>query len=324
MLGRKRPDLDIAQPHVDLLPKAGPEELGSRSKLAHQLLTGKPIVSIELSPPTGVDMSKSIELFKLLEDANISFVNVPDGPRATARMSNMAFCKLVLEHSSLEPILHVCARDHNLLALQGTLLGAHALGIRNTVMITGDPPKVGDYPDASAVFDVDSIGLLSMANRLNHGVDPGGKPIRGRTNSILMTGAEPHAANLDKEIARLAEKIHAGAEAIMTQPVYDSAIFEKFLRAVETFRIPILMGLLPLASAKNAWFLHRNVPGMQIPELILKRMSDAQTAEEAQEVGIDISVQALNQLRSSIQGVYLMPPLGRVSACIEVVRRAGL
>jgi methionine synthase I (cobalamin-dependent)/5,10-methylenetetrahydrofolate reductase len=300
------------------------EEKAKRSKLAHQLQHKEFVISIEVSPPAGIDLKKSLEQLALIESHGIPFVNVPDGPRATARMSNMAFCRLIGERTGLEPIMHVCGRDRNLLALQGTLLGADALGIRNTVIITGDPPKIGDYPDATAVFDLNSIGILSMANRLNEGLDPAGKPVGSATSLVLLTGAEPHAANFDKEIERLKEKQDAGAEAVMTQPVYDAKVFERFLDAVERLGLQVLMGVLPLASARNALFLHQNVPGMQIPETILKKISAAKDASSAEAIGIEVAVAAIRAVRERIGGVYLMPSLGRIAGCIEVVKQASL
>ena len=301
-----------------------PEEKEARSLLAKKLSRHQWIVSIEILPPIGTSIDKSIEQLKLIEKSKIAFVNVPDGPRATVRMSNLAFCKLVREHTLLEPLLHVCGRDKNLLALQGNFLGAQALGIKNMVVVTGDPPKIGDYPHATAVFDLDSVGMLSMANGLNAGMDLAGKPTGSSTDLVLLTGAEPHAACLEKEIERLFEKKEAGAEAVMTQPVYNPKVFEKFLKASERLKLPIIMGVLPLGSAKNAWFLHQNVPGMQVPEDVLKRMSDAESKIQAQETGVQIAVEAIGAVRNEIQGVYLMPSLGRVQGCLEVVQRAFL
>ncbi|MDA1239187.1 MAG: bifunctional homocysteine S-methyltransferase/methylenetetrahydrofolate reductase, partial [Proteobacteria bacterium] len=217
----------------------------SRSLLAEKIAKKEFIVSVEIIPPVGIDLKKAFEQLSLLENSGISFVNIPDGPRAMVRMSNLAFCKLILDKTKIEPILHVCGRDKNILALQASLLGADALGIRNTVIVTGDPPKIGDYPDATAVFDLNSIGILSMASNLNSGIDPAGKEIGGNTNLVLITGAEPQAFDFNKEIDRLKEKIDAGAEAVMTQPVYDLAIFDRFLEATNKLKIPVIMGVLP-------------------------------------------------------------------------------
>lgn len=300
-----------------------PVPLAERSRFGAKLARGEFVVSVEVLPPTGLDAARTIERIQALEERGVDVVNIPDGPRAMVRMSNLAFAKLVEQHTKLEPLLHFCGRDRNLLALQGDLLGAHALGLRNLVCITGDPPKIGDYPDATAVFDLDSIGLLSMASRLNRGVDPAGKPIGEKTRFVLATGAEPAALDFEREVARLFEKRDAGAELVMTQPVFDPAVLDRFLDATKTLGLPILVGILPLASAKNAEFLHHNVPGMRIPDDVRKRMA-AQTEGRAQrEEGIAIAAEALRAVKARVQGVYLMPPFGRLEAALDVLERAG-
>lgn len=300
------------------------DKKADRSLLAQKIADKKFIISIEIIPPVGVDLKKSFDQLSLLESYGISFVNIPDGPRAMVRMSNLAFCKLILEQTKLEPILHVCGRDKNLLALQASLLGADALGIKNTVIVTGDPPKIGDYPDATAVFDLNSIGILSMANNLNSGLDPAGKKIGGNTNLVLIAGAEPQAADFNKEIDRLKMKIDAGAEAVMTQPVYDLAVFERFLEATHKIKIPVIMGVLPLSSIKNAVFLHENVPGMQIPEDILSKICSFTDKSQAKEFGIVTAVRGIKHFLTAINGIYLMPSLGQVNSCLDVVKKAEL
>ncbi len=325
MMGRQDKKNNLEKRKIEInTEKTVKKEQASRSLLAKKLAEKKIIVSIEILPPIGISFDKSLEQLRKIEEAGIPFVNIPDGPRATVRMSNLAFCKMVREQTKLEPIMHVCGRDKNLLALQGTLLGAQALGIINTVIVTGDPPKIGDYPDATAVFDLNSIGILSMANCLNQGLDPGGKSMKEATSLVLLTGAEPHAPNFQREIDRLKEKVDAGAEAVMTQPVYDPCIFDKFLDAINFLNIPVIMGILPLSSMKNALFLHQNVPGMQIPEYVLKKMKEAKDSHEAEEMGISIAVLAIEKARERIGGVYLMPSMGKINGCIEVVKRAGL
>jgi len=327
MMGRQQNFFHLGQVEIKKqkeIRKKSVEEKSKRSLLAKKLIEKKFIVSIEISPPVGFSLTKSIEILKAIEKSGVNFVNVPDGPRATVKMSNLVFCKKVIEETSLEPIIHVCGRDKNLLALQGTLLGAEAFGIKNTVIVTGDPPKIGDYPDAMAVFDLNSIGILSMANQLNSGIDPGGKSIGESTSLVLLTGAEPHATNLDQEIDKLKEKIDAGAEAVMTQPVYDIKIFEKFIKAVSSLKIPVLMGILPLSSAKNALFLHQNVPGMQIPEDVLKKITQALDNKAAEEIGIQIATTAIGNAKEHIAGIYFMPSLGRINSCLEVIKRTEL
>ena len=232
------------------------------------------MVSVEVNPAPGLDPSKRARgRARCCSTSGVDIVNVADAPRAVARMSNLAFCSLLLERYGIQPILHVCGRDRNLLGQMAHLLGAHAIGIRNLVIITGDPPKIGDYPEATAVYDLDAIGLLQMASGMNRGVDPAGKPLPGgQTSFLLATGVEPGAADLDKEIRRLERKKAAGAELVMTQPIYQTDAARAVAPAHRAPRLPVLVGVLPLVSYKNAEFLHNEVPGMQIPAEIRERM----------------------------------------------------
>ncbi|MDP2343644.1 MAG: bifunctional homocysteine S-methyltransferase/methylenetetrahydrofolate reductase [Deltaproteobacteria bacterium] len=303
-----------------------PVPFAERSRLAAKLARGEFVVSVELLPPTGLDPSKTLEKIGILERGGVDAVNIPDGPRATVRMANQALARIVVDtFEKIEPILHVCGRDRNLLALQADLIGAHVAGIRNTVIITGDPPKVGDYPDATAVFDLDSIGILGLANGLNRGLDPAGKPIGGQTRFVLITGAEPQATDIEREISRLAEKRAAGADVVMTQPVFDEATLHRFLDRVRPLGLKVVVGILPLASARNAEFLHNNVPGMTIPAEVRARMAAAGEGKAAADVGVTIAAEALRAIRKSagnqVVGAYIMPPFSRVEAALEVISR---
>lgn len=300
-----------------------PVPMQERSSFGKKLARGDWTVSIEVLPPVGLDPSRVLERIRSLEGRGVDVVNIPDGPRATVRMTNLALAQLVQQHTQIEPLVHICARDRNLLALQGDLLGAHALDTHNLVIITGDPPKVGDYPDATAVFDLDSIGLLGVASGLNRGLDPAGKSIGAQTSFVLATGAEPAALDFEREIRRLYEKRDAGAEVVMTQPVFDPAVLDRFLEATRDLGLPIMVGILPIASSKNAEFLHKNVPGMRIPDEVRKRMANVSEGIKAREEGINIAAEALLSVRDRVQGVYLMPPFGRVESAIEVLERAG-
>ncbi len=284
--------------------------VADRSELARKMEAGKFVVSVEVNPPFGLDPKPAIDAARMLRDAGVDVINIADGPRASVRMSNLAEAVLVQRDLDMEVILHVCCRDRNLLGLQADVLGAHALGIRNLVIITGDPPKLGDYPDATAVYDVDSVGLLRMVDGYNHAVDPVGKEMPEPTHFWVATGAEPAALDYDREIRRLEQKAQAGADFVMTQPVYDPRMFEKFLDDIKHIQLPVLMGLLPLANYRNANFLHENVPGMQIPEEIRSRMKGAGNGEKARAEGVTIAQEALSAVRSRIQGAYIMPPLG--------------
>src|SRR3989442_7081363 len=244
------------------------------------------VVSVEVNPETGLDPARSLEAAAMLRRAGIDVVNTADGPRAVARMSNLALVLLIRDRLGLDPLLHVCCRDRNLLGLHSDLLGAWGLGIRNLVIITGDPPKMGDYPAATAVFDLDSIGLLRLADSLNHGIDPSGKPMPEPTGFLMACGAEPAAHDYERELRRLEEKKRAGAELILTQPGYDPEGLRRFLDDTRALGLPILAGLCPLASSRNAEFLHNEVPGMQIPQAIRDRMAAATDPDAGRRVGV--------------------------------------
>jgi len=322
MLADKRTTVAMTTPvaTAEVTPLLEPTPRAERSAFAAKIAAGKFVVSVEVNPAPGLDASKALQGAKMLLDHGVDIVNVADAPRAMARMSNMAFCALLLERYGIQPIMHVCGRDRNLLGQMAHLLGAHALGIRNLVIITGDPPKVGDYPEATAVYDLDAIGLLQMASNMNRGVDPAGKPLSGgKTSFLLATGLEPGAADLDKEIYRLERKKAAGAELIMTQPIFQTDLLENVLRRIEHLGLPVLVGVLPLVSHKNAEFLHNEVPGMQIPAEIRERMRKTPGGEAARKEGVQIAREMLFVVRDRVQGAYLMPPLGRYELALEVL-----
>jgi methionine synthase I (cobalamin-dependent)/5,10-methylenetetrahydrofolate reductase len=296
-----------------------PVPFGERSELAAKIAHGKFVVSVEVNPPVGLDPSRAIAAATMLKRGGVDAVNIADGARAQARMSNLALAVRLTRESGIETILHVCGRDRNLLGTLAHLLGAHDLGLRNLVVITGDPPKMGDFPDATAVYDLDSIGILKLATRLNHGVDPGGKPLGSGTRFLLATGAEPAALNYPRELARLRDKKAAGAELVMTQPVYSPDVLARFLDDVAPLELPVLVGLLPLASYRNAEFLHNEVPGMQVPEAIRERMRKAGSAAHARKEGVAIAREMLAAVRGRVQGAYVMPPFERYELALEVV-----
>jgi methionine synthase / methylenetetrahydrofolate reductase(NADPH) len=277
------------------------------------------VVSVEVNPPMGLDPASALRAARMLIDGGVDVINIADGARAQARMSNLALAVRMQTELGIETLLHVCGRDRNLLGQVAHLLGAHALGIRNLVVITGDPPKMGDFPDATAVYDLDSVGILRLVSRLNRGIDPGGKPIGAATTFFAATGAEPAALNYPREIERLRLKKRAGAELVMTQPVYDTAVLERFLSDAEPMGLPILLGILPLASHKNAEFLHNEVPGMQIPDEVRARMKAAGSGPEARREGVKIAREMLQAVRSRVAGAYIMPPLGRFEMALEVI-----
>ena len=277
------------------------------------------MTSVEVNPPAGLDLAKKIEAAQALRDFGVTTINIADGPRASLNMSNLAMAVEVQRATGLSPLLHVCCRDRNFLGLQSHLLGAHVLGLRNLVVITGDPPKMGPYPHATGVYDVDSVGLLNVITGFNRGVDPAGRPTDAPTSFVSATGAEPAAVDRDREIHRLEMKKAAGAHLVMTQPVYDPRVFERFLDDTAHLGLPVMVGLCPLASHRNALFLHENVPGMQIPPYILARMQDADARGEGQAEGIRIAREALESVRHRVQGAYIMPPFGRYKVAMEVL-----
>jgi methionine synthase I (cobalamin-dependent)/5,10-methylenetetrahydrofolate reductase len=289
-----------------------------KSPLARKL--GKQfVVSVELDPPKGADPGRIIDRAQYCKENEIDAINVADGPRASARMSAQSLCVLLQNKVGIDTILHYTCRDRNLLGIQSDLLGAYALGLRNILAITGDPPKLGDYPDATAVYDVDSIGLIRIMDHLNHGCDLAGNLIGPALGIHIGCGADPSKPDWDKEIRRLEEKVKAGAEYVMTQPVYDPATVEKFLSAVRHLQVPIMIGILPLYSHRNAEFLHNEVPGMRIPDDIRERMHKAGSGEQAQLEGVAIAQEALLAARELAQGTYIMPPFNKVELAVRVI-----
>lgn len=302
-------------------PPSEPIPFAQRSRFARKLAEGRFAVSVEVSPPRGTETGKIIEGARLLRAAGVDAVNIPDGPRASARVAPMALGILLGREVGIEVLLHYCCRDRNLLGMQSDLLGAHVLGLRNLIIITGDPPKLGDYPNATAVYDVDSIGLTRIVRRLNQGLDLVGKPLGPPTSFVTGVGVNPAAPNLDEEIRRFRLKIEAGAECAFTQPVFDTERLREFLDRTDDVQIPILVGILPLMNFRNAEFFHNEVPGMNIPEEIRERMRQATNGEDARRTGVEIARQALAESRRfpCIRGAYVMPPLGRYELALQVL-----
>jgi homocysteine S-methyltransferase len=293
-----------------------------KSPLARSL--GKKfVVSVELDPPKGADAGRIIDRAQHCKEKEIDAINVADGPRASARMSAQSLCVLMQNKVGIDTILHYTCRDRNLLGIQSDLLGAYALGLRNILAITGDPPKLGDYPDATAVYDVDSIGLIRIIDHLNHGCDLAGNLIGPALGIHIGCGADPSKPDLEKEVRRLEQKVEAGAEYVMTQPIYDPRAVERFLGMIKHLDRPVLIGILPLYSHKNAEFLHNEVPGMSIPDGIRERMRVAGSGEKAQAEGVAIAQDAILAARDTAQGAYIMPPFNKVELAVRVVEALG-
>src|SRR5215475_6276019 len=276
---------------VKVVPKA------ERSRFAKKICEGEFVTSVEIVPPKGCDPSKMLEGVKVLNDAGVDAVNVPDGPRAQSRMGVLAVSTLIEQRVGIEAVVHYCCRDRNLLGMTSDLLGAAALGLRNLLVITGDPPKMGPYPEATAVFDIDSIGLVNMVNRLNNGLDIGGNPIGDPTAFYIGVGVNPCAVDLDYELRRFEWKVEAGAEFAITQPTFDVNQLHNFLRRIESFRIPVIAGIWPLVSYRNAEFLANEVPGVVVPDSVLDRMQRITDKDAAREEGLAIARETLTEIR---------------------------
>ncbi|MEO6655556.1 MAG: bifunctional homocysteine S-methyltransferase/methylenetetrahydrofolate reductase [Pyrinomonadaceae bacterium] len=291
-----------------------------RSLWSAKIARGEFVTSVEVLPPKGCDAEKTLDSIRLLKDVGVDGVNIPDGPRAQTRMSAQATAVLVERDIGIEAVLHYCCRDRNLLGMMSDLLGAAALGLHNLLIITGDPPKMGPYPDATAVFDIDAIGLTNMVNKLNHGLDLGNNPIGKPTAFSIGVGVNPGALNMEEEIRRFEWKVEAGAEYAITQPVFDTEQLKRFLGMIEHVRIPIVAGIWPLVSFRNAEFLHNEVPGVEVTPEILERMRVAsdKSKEEAREEGIAIARESLLEVRDVIQGVQVSAPFGNVKYALQV------
>ena len=295
-----------------------PVPLAERSKLAYKVANNQFVTSVEIVPPKGIDPAKMLEGVRKLKEAGVDAVNVPDGPRAQTRMGALAVSLLIEQQVGMEAVTHYCCRDRNLLGMQSDLLGAAALGLRNFLLITGDPPKMGPYPDATAVFDIDAIGLTNMVNRLNHGLDPGGNPIGKPTAFFIGVGVNPGATDLDHELRRFEWKVEAGAEYAITQPVFDVKQLKHFLKRIEHCRIPIVPGIWPLTSFRNAEFLNNEVPGVDVPPEILERMRKCEDGAAALAEGVKIAQEMLAEVRPYVQGVQVSAPFGKIPHALEV------
>jgi len=298
------------------------QPLEERSNLGTKLARGEFVTMVEVVPPKGTDISKELEGSRFLKSVGVDAVNIPDSPRASARMSNQALSLLVQREAGIDPILHYTCRDRNVLCIQSDLLGAAAVGIRNLICITGDPPKMGNYPDATAVFDVDAIGLVNIVHNLNRGLDIGGNPIGAGTGFVIGVGANPGLTDLDEEIRRFEYKVAAGAEYAVTQPVFDIRLLENFLRRIEHCRIPVVAGIWPLVSVRNAEFM-KNELRVSVPDSILVRMARAANPEAARAEGVAIAREMLIAVRHTVQGAQISAPQGRYNLAVDVLEALG-
>lgn len=294
--------------------------LPEKSRLARRLNDRHFVTFVELIAPRGVTADREIESARKMFFSGIDVINIPDGPRASARMSALSLAVQIQREVGIETVLHYACRDRNVIGIQSDILGAHALGLRNILAITGDPPKLGNYPDATAVFDVDAIGLVNILNRLNHGLDIAGNPIGTPTAMHIGVGVNPGAINLDQELRRLDWKVEAGAEFIVTQPVFDLTVFERFQKRSEQFNLPLIAGLWPLASLRNAEFMNNEVPGCDVPDVLMNRLRKHRDSKDASRMeGIAIARETLEVIKDMISGVQLSAPFGRVETVTEIL-----
>ncbi|MDH4201763.1 MAG: bifunctional homocysteine S-methyltransferase/methylenetetrahydrofolate reductase [Phycisphaerae bacterium] len=293
--------------------------LAERSALGKKLASGKPITCIELTPPRGVDADKVIDSAKLCAEHGIDAINIPDGPRASARLSPLVTALKIEQAAKIETILHICCRDKNLIGLQSDLLGIQAMGLRNVLLITGDPPKLGEYPDATGVFDLDSVALTQVVHDLNRGLDIAQNELPQQLSLTIGVGANPVASELHREIDRFKQKTAAGAEYVITQPVFDTEMFFTFEAAVEDCGLPFIAGIWPFTSYKNAEFMANEVPGVTVPDELLKRMAKAKTQEDGRKIGIEIAHEMIATLAPHVAGFAVSAPFGNVKIALAAL-----
>ncbi len=300
--------------------KMTPVPVKEKSVFARKISEGEFVTSVELLPPRGYDAQNVLNAAKYLKEQGVDVINIPDGPRASARMSPLCLAVLIEQKTGIETVLHYCCRDRNLLGMQADILGAYSLGLRNILIITGDPPKMGSYPDATAVFDVDSIGLTRLVSCLNHGYDLGKTSIEKPTGFFTGVGVDPSALDPDYELRRFEAKVEAGAEFAITQPVFDVRVLEKFMKKIEHCKIPVIAGIWPFASYRNALFMQHEVPGVTVPDEIIKRMKEADEEGRAMEEGLAIAREILKNLMPIIDGVQVSAPFGKYKLAMDVIK----
>ena len=313
--------IQIEAPKVETVT-VDPMPMAEKSRFGGKLARGESVSSIEILPPRSWDLSDMLSKVRACYCAGIDAINIPDGPRASARVSPMIASIAIHREIGIEPILHYCCRDRNLIGMQSDLLGGYAAGIANFLIITGDPPKIGNYPDVTGVFDVDSIGLTQVASNLNRGLDIGAAPLTPPTGILIGVGVNPCAVEKDVELERFRRKIDAGAEYAITQPVFDPEDLLRFMDEMATLptSIPIVAGVWPLTSYKNAEFMKNEVPGVEVPDEILERMSHCSSKEDGWNVGRDIARETCERLAGEVAGFQVSAPFGKVELAIDVLR----
>ncbi len=322
-VGRTMVSVAVGPDRVTEAAPAQATPLKEKSRFGAKLAAGEEVATVEVTPPRGVDMTKIIEKARQCVAAGVDAINIPDGPRASSRLSPMVTAVRIQQEAGMETILHFCCRDRNLIGMQSDILGASAIGLRNLLIITGDPPKLGDYPNATAVFDMDSVALTNVVRNLNQGLDIGGNRIDPPTTLTIGVGANPVAADWDREVERFRRKVEAGAEYAITQPVFDADSLFRFLDATDGFRIPVVAGIWPFTSFKNAEFMANEVPGVVVPKALLDRMSAATTKEQGVALGVQIARELLAKIRGRVAGFAVSAPFGNVQTALAVLGKAG-
>jgi homocysteine S-methyltransferase len=309
----------VIQEAADEVEEQDPVPLADRSRFAWRLAHQKWVTSVELVPPRGYDLSSTIDKSRVLYRHGVDAINIPDGPRASSRISPLITAEHIQREVGIETILHFCSRDRNLIGMQADLLACAACGIRNILFVTGDPPKLGNYPQATGVFDTDSIGMVAVQRRLNAGIDLGGQAIQPPTAALLGVGLDPTAVDRKRELDRFRQKVEAGAEFAITQPVFDPEALLRFLDEVEQYEIPIMAGIWPLASFRNAQFMQHEVPGVEIPDSVMERMEAAGSREEQLQAGVEIAQESVRRVCDRIAGIQVSAPFGNVHTALAVI-----
>ncbi len=307
------------QPEVKEIHLKKEKPVSEISHIGKKLSNKKKVLSIEISPPKGVELDKTLQKAKKCKEAGIDAINIPDGPRASSRLSAMVTSVKIQQHAGIESILHFCCRDKSLLGMQSDLLGAAVMGIKNVLVVTGDPPKLGDYPHSTGVFDLDSVELTRVLKRMNQGVDVAGNEIGNWPGLTLGVGANPVADNLEREIERFKMKVDAGAQYAITQPVFDKEMLLEFMDKTSDHKIPIIAGVWPFVSYKNAEFMANEVPGVVVPDKYLEKMKKTTTKQEGIKLGIEIAQEIIEEISYHVQGFAVSAPFGKIDIALEVL-----
>jgi homocysteine S-methyltransferase len=314
---RRAKVLPVTQP-ASVEPKP-PAPLAERSELGARLAGRQWVTSVELLPPRGYDLRSTVAKAKTLRERGINAINIPDGPRASARLASLIAAEHILRDAQIEPILHFCCRDRNLIGMQADLLACAACGVRNILFITGDPPKLGDYPHATGVFDADSIGMAAVQRRLNGGIDLGGQAIDPPTFAVIGVGLDPTALDHRRELDRFRQKVEAGADFAITQPVFDPDALLRFLDDAQQFGIPIIAGIWPLVSYRNASFMRNEVPGVVVPDAVMERMASVESREDQLAMGIQVARESVARVRDRAAGIQVSAPFGNIDTAWAVI-----